>query len=132
MDDKEKEPQPLDLSVDGGDNNENSSDEVSVKTISAEHLSEAILTKNKTELERIFSEVPDIDIAEAAMKDGDNILSRKQLVSSMFKTRGDLKKEISASKKSPVSGSSFSFPSSDGGINIVPSQTGLIPPRLFE
>lgn len=73
-----------------------------------------------------------IDIAEAAMKDGDNILSRKQLVSSMFKTRGDLKKEISASKKSPVSGSSFSFPSSDGGINIVSSQTGLIPPRLFE
>lgn len=70
-----------------------------------------------------------IDIAEAAMKDGDNILSRKQLVSSMFKTRGDLKKEIS-SNKSLVRGSSRI--SNDGGINIVSSQTGLIPPRLFE
>jgi Mg/Co/Ni transporter MgtE len=68
MDDNQQEPQPLDVSSDGGDNNENSSEAVIVKKITPEHLSDVIEHKNKDELERIFSEVPDIDIAEAASR----------------------------------------------------------------
>jgi Mg/Co/Ni transporter MgtE len=47
-------------------NEQDTSEEVVVKTISTEHLAEVVRSKNKAELDRIFSEVADIDIAEAA------------------------------------------------------------------
>jgi hypothetical protein len=69
-----------------------------------------------------------INIAEAAFKDSDPILSRKMIVNSMFKTRGDIKKEINESRQSsqraPEFGSSFTFSS--------PSPGPMVPPRLFE
>lgn len=67
MDDKEEEPRPLDTPQDGVDNNEvDQSEVVVVKTITTDQLAKIIETKNKAELERVFSEVADIDIAEAA------------------------------------------------------------------
>src|SRR5574344_1872567 len=41
------------------------SDEISVKTVTTEELGNAISSHDKVTLERIFEEVPDIDIAEA-------------------------------------------------------------------
>ena len=61
------EPKPLDTPEEGVDLNEqDTSEEVRVKTISPEALAEAVKSKDKIELDRIFSEVADIDIAEAA------------------------------------------------------------------
>lgn len=73
-----------------------------------------------------------LNIAEAAFKDGDALLSKKRIMSSIFKTRGDLKKEINAANSAknitPRGGdggiaSSFNFSSSPGALNS---------PRLFE
>jgi hypothetical protein len=67
MDDNDREQKPLDTPSEGVDLNEqDTSEEVVVKTISTEHLAEVVRSKNKAELDRIFSEVADIDIAEAA------------------------------------------------------------------
>lgn len=67
MDDNDHEQKPLDTPSEGVDLNEQDiSEEVIVKTISSEHLAEVVRSKNKAELDRIFSEVADIDIAEAA------------------------------------------------------------------
>ena len=67
MDDNDREQKPLDTPSEGVDLNEqDTSEEVIVKTISTEHLAEVVRSKNKAELDRIFSEVADIDIAEAA------------------------------------------------------------------
>jgi hypothetical protein len=69
-----------------------------------------------------------INIAEAAFKDSDPILSKKMIFSSMFKTRGDIKKEVSESRKSQSGpsdlGGSFSFAAQ--------SPRSMVPPRLFE
>jgi len=65
MDDNEQKP--LDTPEEGVDLNESdTSEEVRVKTITPEHLAEVVQSKNKAELDRIFTEVNDIDIAEAA------------------------------------------------------------------
>ena len=71
-----------------------------------------------------------LNIAEAAFKDGDALLSKKRIMSSIFKTRGDLKKEINASNsaknitpRSDGIASSFNFSQSPGALNS---------PRLFE
>src|SRR5574344_966491 len=67
MDDNDHEQKPLDTPQEGTDLNEqDTSEEVVVKTITPEHLSDAVRRKDKRELDRIFSEVADIDIAEAA------------------------------------------------------------------
>jgi len=65
MDDNEQKP--LDTLEESTDLNENDTSEVvRVKTITPEQLAEVVQSKNKAELERIFTEVNDIDIAEAA------------------------------------------------------------------
>jgi magnesium transporter len=67
MDENDNDRKPLNTPQDGVDLNErDTSEEVSVKTITPEHLAEVVQSKNKSELDRIFSEVADIDIAEAA------------------------------------------------------------------
>jgi magnesium transporter len=63
---KEKDPHPLDTPEDGVDNNESADSEIDIKKITTRHLAEVIENKDKDELNRIFDEVPDIDIAEAA------------------------------------------------------------------
>jgi magnesium transporter len=65
MDDNEQKP--LDTPEEGVDLNErDTSEAIRVKTITPEHLAEVVQSKNKAELDRIFTEVNDIDIAEAA------------------------------------------------------------------
>src|SRR5574344_1272842 len=67
MDDNDHEQKPLDTPSEGVDLNEQDvSEKISVKTITPEHLAETVESKNKVELARIFAEVADIDIAEAA------------------------------------------------------------------
>ena len=77
MDDNdENQPSPLETPEGGGNANEmDFSEEVIVKTITTEHLARVVETKNSAELKRIFDEVPDIDIAEAA-----DALSIKDLI----------------------------------------------------
>lgn len=99
MDENKQEPQPLDVSSDGGDNNENNSEEIIVKKITPDQLSDAIHSKDKQALEKIFSEVPDIDIAEAAsdldIKDLINLFRdvNSNLTSSLFDELSQDKKE---------------------------------------
>jgi magnesium transporter len=67
MDDNENEQKPLDTPQEGTDLNEqDTSEEVVVRTITPDYLADAVRRKDKRELDRIFSEVADIDIAEAA------------------------------------------------------------------
>lgn len=46
-------------------------------------------------IERVKNDA--IEIAEAAYKDGDALLSKRMVIGAMFKTKGDLKKEVTAS-----------------------------------
>jgi magnesium transporter len=67
MDDKDNDQMPDEPLQDGTDiGDTDTSEQVSVKTITPEHLAETIKNKDQAELKRIFVEVPDIDIAEAA------------------------------------------------------------------
>jgi magnesium transporter len=67
MDEEEKDPRRLGESPEDENEGETEqSEEVRVKTISTDHLAEVIRRKDSAELKRIFDEVPDIDIAEAA------------------------------------------------------------------
>ncbi|MCI1245008.1 MAG: magnesium transporter [Bacilli bacterium] len=99
MDEEEKDPRHLGESPeDENEGKTEQSEEVRVKTISTDHLAEVIQRKDSAELKRIFDEVPDIDIAEAA--DG---LEIKDLIN-FFRdvsssTTAELFEELSQDKK---------------------------------
>jgi hypothetical protein len=74
-----------------------------------------------------------LDIAEAAFKDGDALLSKKRIMSSIFKTRGDLKKEMNAANSAKnITPYQNGQPSHPMQFNFSPSPGALNSPRLFE
>jgi len=80
-----------------------------------------------------------LDIGEAALKDGDAVISRKMFKNMMFKTRGDLKKEVEDEKKKRDqqqnnSRASSLYPSSSPSpVFNIPENSGRLGiPRLFE
>jgi hypothetical protein len=75
-----------------------------------------------------------LNIAEAAYKDGDALLSKKTIMNSMFKTRGDLRKEVGAANaaKNVIPGTVFAHSPSQISFDIPQPSGRLQIPRLFE
>lgn len=72
-------------------------------------------------------------IADAALSDGDALLSRKRVLNSMFKSRGDIRREVEDSKRS-VPSSQRSLPSGVSSPSFTPSPPNQFyqPLRLYE
>ena len=73
-----------------------------------------------------------LDIAEAALKDGEPFVSKKRISGMLFKTRDDLRKEVESARDKEAASRSRSSQQPAPTINPVSAAPVHIVPRLFE